>query len=66
MCFFGRVLSTCRLIAGFAKVAKELVRANSVVNYKNEQGMNSSALLQASQQGHIESWHDADHLIVLC
>ena len=43
------------LISGFAKVAKELLQQNAQVHYRHEQGMNSSALLQSSQQGHQDA-----------
>lgn len=42
--------------SGFAKVASSLLQANAMVDYRNELVMNASALVQSSQQGHLDAW----------
>eukprot|EP00435_Cladocopium_sp_Y103_P023934 s2952_g5.t2 len=45
---------------GFANVASSLLQSNAMVDYQNEQVMNASALVQSSQQGHVDAWYNED------
>ena len=45
---------------GFANVASSLLQSNAMVDYQNEQVMNASALVQSSQQGHVDAWCNDD------
>ena len=45
---------------GFANVASSLLQSNAMVDYQNEQVMNASALVQSSQQGHVDARYNDD------